>query len=418
MRRRLMLLVGATTLLVLAAFFIPLAAMVATIAADDEVTRAAVEAETLVPVLVREEPEVLALSLESLSHGEPYRFSVFMPDGRTLGAPADRLPAVQLAQRGYSLTADVPGGREVLYSVVGRTEGPIVVRVFISNDTMYDGVARALITLAALGGLLVLLGVLVAFRLATELTRPIREMAEVSGRLARGDLDARAAGGGSVELMEVAAALNYLARRISTLITRERERIADLSHRLRTPLTALRLETELLEDPSERSRLNASVDTVESTVTDAIKTVRGTPDQPAQCDAAAILSERMDFWTVLAEDQHRPVTTEIPGRPIPVAVPAPDLRDAIDVLISNIFSHTPEGTAFAVTLTPEAVLTVTDNGPGFADPTIRRGRSGANSSGLGLDIVRRVTETSGGSLTLSTAPSGGAQIQAHLGTPT
>jgi signal transduction histidine kinase len=347
-----MVLVGATTFLVLVAFFIPLAAMVRTIAADDEVTRAAVEAETLVPVLVREEPEVLALSLESLSHGEPYRFSVFMPDGRVIGAPAARLPAVRLAERGYSLTADVPGGREVLYSVVGRAEGPLVVRVFISNDTMYDGVNRALITLAGLGALLVLAGVLVAFRLATQLTRPIRELAEVSRRLARGDLAARASGGGAVELTEVAAALNYLARRISTLITRERERIADLSHRLRTPLTALRLEADLLEDPSESHRVNATVDDVEHAVTDAIKTVRGTDDQPAQCDAAAVLSERMDFWSVLAEDQGRPLTTDIPGGSIPVAVSAAQLRDAVDVLISNIFSHTPDGTPFAVTLTP------------------------------------------------------------------
>ncbi|GAA2603535.1 HAMP domain-containing sensor histidine kinase [Actinomadura fulvescens] len=420
-RRQLTFLVVATILLILVAFFLPLVATVRSISADDRVTQAAVEAEGLVPLLMREEPETLELSLQSLAAGDTDTFSVFLPDGRVLGDSAARSDAVRLAQRGYSLVAAAPGGREVLLSAIGRHEGPIVVRAFVSDAAMYEGVTEALAMLALLGLLLLLIGVLVTFLLGTRLTRPMRELAEVSRRLGRGDLAARARGGGAAELVEVAAALNYLARRISELVKGERERVADLSHRLRTPLTALRLEADLLEDPGERAKLNHTIDQVESTVTDAIKTVRGGDSGPGRCDAAVIVAERMEFWTVLAAEQGRAISGEIATDPLPVAAAGADLSDAFDVLISNIFSHTPDGTNFSVTLAPRpgggAILEVTDDGPGFADTRVRRGRSGGGSSGLGLDIVRRVTEFSGGRLTLGSAPSGGALVRAELGPP-
>ena len=67
-------------------------------------------------------------------------------------------------------------------------------------------------------------------------------------RLGRGDLDARVEPGGPDEVREVGAALNRLAARISELLAREREEVADLSHRLRTPVTALRLDVESLPE--------------------------------------------------------------------------------------------------------------------------------------------------------------------------
>ncbi|KAB2341390.1 HAMP domain-containing histidine kinase [Actinomadura rudentiformis] len=421
MRRQLTFLVVAIILLILIAFFLPLVATVRSISADDRITQAAVEAESIVPLLMREDPETVALSLQSLAAGDSDTFSVFLPSGRVLGDPAARTDAVRLAERGHSLVAEVPGGREVLLSVVGRQDGPIVVRAFVSDAVMYEGVTEALATLALLGLLLLLIGVLVTFLLATRLTRPLRELADVSRRLGRGDLAARARGGGAAELVEVAAALNYLARRISELVKGERERIADLSHRLRTPLTALRLEADMLGDPAERAKVNRTIDQVESTVTDAIKTVRGGDSGPGACDAATVIAERMEFWTVLATEQGRSIGGDISNGPLLVAASSAELSDAFDVLISNIFSHTPDGTDFSVTLTPRpnggAVLEVADDGPGFADTRVRRGRSGGGSSGLGLDIVRRVTEVSGGRLILDAAPSGGALVRAELGPP-
>jgi signal transduction histidine kinase len=92
----------------------------------------------------------------------------------------------------------------------------------------------------------------------------------------------------------------------------------------------------------------------------------------------------------------------------------------MDALLGNVFSHTPEGTAFAVTVSARAErgvrLVVEDSGPGFpAIDAVRRGTSGAGSTGLGLDIARRTARSSGGDLTVARSPDGGARVVVDLG---
>ena len=91
--------------------------------------------------------------------------------------------------------------------------------------------------------------------------------------------------------------------------------------------------------------------------------------------------------------------------------------------LNNLLAHTPEGTAFRVTVTPVrtggGTLTIEDDGPGWPvdRDVLERGESGGNSTGLGLDIVRTTTEASGGAVTLGASPSGGARLVARFGPP-
>ena len=159
-------------------------------------------------------------------------FTVFYPDGTSAGASAERSAAVELAAtRGESLVAQAEGGRVVLVAV-GLAEGTAVIQTFVAATELTDGVVRTWLVLAALGACLVVLGVLVADRLARNLVRPVVEASQVSHRLAAGDLDARAVPGGPNEIREVAAGLNHLADRIGGMLREERESVADLSHRL------------------------------------------------------------------------------------------------------------------------------------------------------------------------------------------
>ncbi|WP_420849155.1 sensor histidine kinase [Parafrankia soli] len=279
----------------------------------------------------------------------------------------------------------------------------------------------------------------VADRLARSLVAPIMELAEVSHRLAGAQLSARATPAGPPELREVAHALNHLAGRIQELLRDEREHVADLSHRLRTPLTALRLEAEALTDPPEAARVTAAVDGLENAVTALIQQARRNeiagggpgPDGAAQaggkaevasCDAARVVRERVAFWSVLAEDTGRPLSVDVTDLPAPVRMDADTLTAAVDALLGNVFAHTPDGTAFAVTLRrrPDGGvdLTVADHGPGLPDGAARRGESRADSTGLGLDIARRAAKTSGGRLKTADGPAGGAAITLVLEPPT
>jgi signal transduction histidine kinase len=420
MRRRLALLVSATMALVLIAFVVPLAVVLRVLAADRAMTAATSEAQQI-SAIVATAPSAgeLRASVGQLISVDGRPASVFLADGTVLGEQAPRTPAVRLAQAGNSLTAAAPGGREVLAAVGGLTGGTIVVRVFVSDAELSRGVTRAWLILAGFGLVLLALGVAAADRLVGTVTRPIGELALVSHRLAAGELEARAGPQGPREVREVARGLNHLAGRIRDLIWQERESVADLSHRLRTPLTALRLEAEAVPDPA--GRLTAQVQALENAVTSLIESARLRTGGPGSCDAAQVTGERVAFWSVLADDQGRRMAVDLAPGPVPVGVAGPDLAACLDALLGNVFAHTPEGTPFAVRLTARpaegATVTVEDEGPGFpAGDPVRRGASGGGSTGLGLDIARQAAEASGGSLSVRTA-GGGGQVVVELGPP-
>jgi signal transduction histidine kinase len=212
-------------------------------------------------------------------------------------------------------------------------------------------------------------------------------------------------------------ALNSLAARIRELVRQEREAVADISHRLRTPLTVLRLDAESLSDPDEAERITGHAESLERQVTALIDQARNRDSAPGSCDAAEVVVERATFWSVLAQDQDRTVALDLDPGPLPVAVGATELAACLDALLGNVFAHTPEGTAYAIRLAPTpdgARLAVEDEGPGFDDVPVR-GASGAGSTGLGLDIARQTARSSGGAFFVSRAQPHGARIVLDLG---
>ncbi|MFG1606389.1 sensor histidine kinase [Actinoplanes sp. NPDC049265] len=418
MRRRLTLLVAATTVLVLLAFLVPVALLVRQVAADRALSRATDVIQALVPLIGTSDNNQLQGAVDA----QNLPVSVFPPGGaRPIGEQSVATVAVRLSQRtNESLTVDTAAGTEIVVPVSGST-GTWVVRAVVPDAEQTRGVTRAWLVLAALGLALIAVGLLVADRMARTIVAPITNLSQVSHRLARAELTARADPAGPPEVREVAGALNHLAARILDLLREEREQVADLSHRLRTPLTALRLEAEALRDPDESSRLAAAADDIERAVTAVIQQARrrGSERPVTGCDATAVVTERVAFWAVLAEDTDREVRRDLPASPLPVAVPADDLAAALDAVLGNVFAHTPDGTAFTVSLAARpgggAILTVADEGPGFAGAgVLERGASGGGSTGLGMDIARRAAEERGGSLSLGAAPGGGAVVRLEL----
>ncbi|WP_433511124.1 ATP-binding protein [Nonomuraea sp. CA-143628] len=409
MRRWLALLVAATTSVVLIALLVPMALLIRSVAQNGAMNRATVAAES---VAVAVGTPDLELAVAKVS----YPVTVFMPDGRTLGRAAPRSDAVRLATTGRSVTAEAPGGREVLVAV-RSPEGTVVIRAFADEAELLRGVREAWLALLVLGLALAVLGIVLADRLALAVTRPIDGLAKVSHRLAGGDLAARAEPGGPPEVRSVALALNHLAARIDELLAAERESVADLSHRLRTPLTGLRLDVESMRDPEEAERVGARVDALERAVSAVITDARRRAADREGCDAAAVVRERVRFWSVLAEDQGRAVEVDLPPGPLPVVVRAEELAACVDALLGNVFAHTPEGAALSVRLAarpPGAVLTVADEGPGFDQALLERGNSAGGSTGLGLDIARRTAEDAGGRLSVSAPSGGGAVVEVTL----
>lgn len=422
MRRRLVLVVVATTGLVVVAFALPLAALVRDVAHDRAIAAAERDISALAPVLaVTQDPDTIAIAITQTATGGDARLAVDLGD-ETVGddAPIDA-DALALARDGSGFTRDTDGGAEI-YSPVVTGDGTVsVIRARVPSSLLRDGVATAWAALAVVGVTLVGAGCLLADRLARSVTRDADELASTARALAGGESRVRARPGGVPEIADVAAALNALADRIGELRAAERERVADLSHRLRTPLTSLRLEA----DRAGIEAISAGVDRLERDITQIIVDARRPLHDGIEttCDLSGIVRDRVTFWAALAEDDDRAATATIDDGPLTVALDADEAAAAIDAVLTNVFAHTPDGTGYSVTLEGtddgrRAVLQVSDEGPGL-DPVAdaaARGVSGAGSTGLGLDIVRRAAQRAGGEVRLQAGDGGGLRVVVDLPT--
>ena len=423
MRLRIILLAFAISSLVLVSFLVPLALLLRTFAADRAISTATIQAQQfMAPLVATVSTQNLRLALTRVNAEKPSQpITVFMPDGTVLGVPASRSPAIRLAASGRSFSDQVPGGVEILVPVQGLKHGTAVIRTFVPSADLRRGVAQSWLLLGVVGAGLLGLSVLVSALLARSLVRPLASVAHASELLAAGQLSARAPIGGPPELRQVSSGLNRLAARIGELLAHERETLADLSHRLRTPLTALRIDAESLRDEEEMTRLTGDVDGLVRTVDEIIQEARRpSGDAASVCDAASVVADRTEFWSALAEDQDRRMTVDIAAGEVLVSVAEQDLATCADILLENVFAHTPEGAGFAVRLSRRSGgggwLVVSDEGPGFSHPDpAQRGTSGVGSTGLGLDIARRIADASGGTLTLGRSPQGGGAVTVGLG---
>ncbi|WP_159810422.1 ATP-binding protein [Cellulomonas citrea] len=401
----------AMTSVVLVAFLVPLGLLARSLAAERALGAARQDAQSVAMFagVVADDPVRLQAALLAVNH-DRRRTTVFTPDGQVLGADADRDQAVELAALGRALTSTVPGGVAVLLPV-GGSDGVTVVRTFVPTSELTAGVGRAWAVLAGVGVILLAATALAGDRIAARLSRSVRDLAKVAERLGSGDLSARVVPSGPPEVASVGVVLNGLGDRVGDLLADERELMADLSHRMRTPITALRLDVDLLADPVERARMAEHVDGLVTAVDTVIHTAREHGRRgPQRCDAAAVVRDRARFWAVLARDQARALRVDVPDRPVPVPVAEGELGAALDVLVDNVFRHTPAGTALAlqVAVGPGGVsVAVADAGPGLASTVLtERGRSGSGSTGLGLDVARRTAERAGGSLQVGTGLQG------------
>ncbi len=442
MRRRILLLsVGMTTLVVLA-FAVPLTILLRNAAADDSLKSARYRAETIANYVGDKDNTAADIQayLDEVQGDAPGRISVRMPDGTTLGdPPPGGVTAPKPLPTGYDDGKDdhgppkltptsfrsIGGGKAAELSV-GTATGPASICLYLTADELYDGLVPRILVLLA-GSLLVLfLSAIGAELVSRRLARPLEETARTAERLAKGDTDARAPTTGPAEVAKVGAALNGLADRIDEVIAVEREAVADLSHRLRTPLTALRLQVEALPDRERAEELNTQVNTLERTLTAVIRAARR-PQREGRvphCDAVQVTRQRAAFWEPLFEDQGRELVLDLVQPPAMVRASAEDLAAAIDALVENVVAHTPDGTPARIILTRQPVgsstgvlIVVADEGPGIPLGAGERGRSDRGSTGLGLDIARRCAEAAGGRLTIHPNLPSGSSIHLTLAAP-
>ncbi|HEY6891311.1 MAG TPA: histidine kinase dimerization/phospho-acceptor domain-containing protein [Solirubrobacter sp.] len=248
---------------------------------------------------------------------------------------------------------------------------------------------------------------------ARRFIRPLQRLVATSDRLGAGDFSARTGRLDLPELDRVAVALDAAAVRIAQLVGRQREFSANVSHQLRTPLTAMRLrldELSTLDDPAAaREELEATLrvaDRLERTVTDLLALARaGDIGRPRDVDLAVLAKEHAATWRSVFARAGRVLRADIDA-PLPARVSPGGVAQALDVLLENALHHGAGTTRLrAAARDGRSVLAVEDEGEGVPSALehaiFDRHVSTAGSTGLGLSLARALVEADGGRLVLA-----------------
>ncbi|MFF3458063.1 sensor histidine kinase [Streptomyces sp. NPDC002730] len=427
----------AVTAMVVVAFAVPLGLVVQEMAKDRALSNAERQAAAIGPTLsITADRDPLERAVMSTQAGAAGRMAVHIPASGEAGSQPVNIGTRRAAQKDLEATqrlgrasiTEVTDGSALLQPTAISTGQIAVVEVFVPEGEVSNGVDTAWLVLAGVGIALIVGSVAVADRLGVRMVQPAQRLAGAAHDLGEGKLGARVPEEGPTELRSAAVAFNSMADQVVQLLANERELAADLSHRLRTPLTVLRLNAASLGEGPAADQTRAAVAQLEREVDTIIRTAREAKPQTAAigpgagCDASEVVRQRMDFWSALAEDEGRKVRVAGVDRPVRIPVARPELAAALDALLGNVFRHTAEGTAFSVDVhngEDAVIVLVSDAGPGIADPeaAMARGNSGGRdgSTGLGLDIVRRVAESTGGDVRIGRSVLGGTEIRIWIG---
>jgi two-component system, OmpR family, sensor histidine kinase MprB len=331
--------------------------------------------------------------------------------------------------RGRSLTERSVKGTELRVLTIGTGSRGAVLIARPLTEVEHE-LGRLLLILALIGGggivLAALLGALVARTALAPIARFTRRTETLTGNL---DLSRRLEVEGRDELARLAESFNATLDALERSVQAQRHLIADASHELRTPISSLRANIQILGEaerlPAEeqeglRRDIVEELDELTALVSDVVELARGAaPDGSADDLRLDQIVEEAVQRTRRRGDLHFQLNLE----PTVVRGQADRINRAVSNLLENARRWSPAEGTVEVALR-DGVLTVRDHGPGFEEPDLpfvfdrfyraEKARK-LPGSGLGLAIVRQAAEACGGFAEAQNAPGGGALLRVGFG---
>jgi signal transduction histidine kinase len=339
---------------------------------------------------------------------------------RRAGRPIDAALLAEVAEPGHRLEVRLPdrhvvaGGARLGGDVVRVHAGDARARVTVlapahERGERVGGVWLAVLVLSVAALVLAVgLGVLQGRRLAG----PLEALARRTAALGLAPAARRASPIGEIAMVE--RALADAEERVATLLQREREYSANVSHQIRSPLTGLRMRLEelvaLASSDAARDEAAAAivqVDRLLATIGELEAHARGHEDRTSTLDLAALAHDHVEHgWRERFARAGRSLAVSAPDAALVSLEPGPG-RQVVDILLDNALQHGGGATSLRIDADGGAWarLAVEDAGtgipPGQEARIFERRHSLAGGSGLGLALARDLVRAAGGELSLA-----------------
>jgi signal transduction histidine kinase len=339
------------------------------------------------------------------------------------GQPDQRVPDVWPWQRqDYVIAEPVDRGSLVLGAVL---------TVSLTASARADVMDRLLLLTLASAGCVVVAATTLPLPLMRWILRPVYDLDAMAQQLRRGELQARVpVDEGPPELRGLAASFNAMAGSVQSALDQQRAFVADASHQLRNPLTALRLRVEQLAGdptpaevgPAAQAALRET-DRLARTVDGLLRLARAEASRAdrSPVDLAEIAAARLRAWQPVLPQAR----LELYGRTLALAIPDV-VSEILDVLLDNVAKYAPNAdvvvSAGGVAPAGFVTLAVRDSGAGVpVDEAARLGERfyrapshrQISGTGLGLSIARALATAADGALLITPWP-GAFTVTLHL----
>ncbi len=326
-------------------------------------------------------------------------------------------PSLDLPHRRYEARPVVVGERTIGVVEVSRSTLPV--EQFL---TTLQRILASVILVA------IVVTLLVSLLLARQLSRPILEVERATRRIASGDMDVRLANFPSNEIGRLARSINHMTERLRSSEAARAQFISEISHDLRTPLTAIKGLLANLVDRAEEDQ-RPSLETAERETDRLIRLVNQLLDfsrwragrlelNLEAVDLRDITSAALNLSDTAA--RHRGITlqADIPaGLPV-ISADYDRLQRVIINLLDNAIKFTPHGGEVTLGVYGEGEeleVSVRDTGRGMSQEEVQKAfepyyRGEGGGAGLGLAISRAIVEAHGGRMGIDSAPGGGTRV--------